>query len=119
MNAQVGALNAGNKEEKKNVTALQKDKTALEARIARTDAIVASIGGQLTEAEAKSLILKKLYDRANGELHRYLNAEKRGLIQLVENLWDKYAVSSRALETERTETLGTLNGFLSRLGYLP
>jgi type I restriction enzyme M protein len=118
VNAQLGALNAGNKEEKKKVTALQKDKTALEARIARTDALVASIGGQLTEAEAKSLILKRLYDLANQELNRYLNAEKRRLIQLVENLWDKYAVSSRALENARTETLTVLDGFLAGLGYL-
>ena len=33
-------------------------------------------------------------------------------------LWDKYAVSSRALETERTETLQVLDGFLTGLGYL-
>ena len=86
--------------------------------MAKTDALVASIGGQLTEAEAKTLILKKLYDLANQEPNRYLNAEKRRLIQVVENLWDKYAVSSRALEYERTETLKTLDGFLSGLGYL-
>jgi len=36
----------------------------------------------------------------------------------VENLLDKYAVSSRELESERAETLKTLDGFLSRLGYL-
>jgi len=40
------------------------------------------------------------------------------LIQSVENLWEKYALSNRALETERTETLETLDGFLSGLGYL-
>ena len=50
------------KEEKKKITALQKDKAALQARMAKTDALLASIGGQLTEAEAKTLILKKLYD---------------------------------------------------------
>lgn len=85
--------------------------------MAKTDALVASIGGQLTEAEAKTLILKKLYDLANQELNRYLNAEKRRLIQVVENLWDKYAVSSRALESDRAGTLKTLNGFLKGLGY--
>jgi len=40
------------------------------------------------------------------------------LIQSVETLWDKYAVSSRALEAERTETLTALDGFLTGLGYL-
>lgn len=45
-------------------------------------------------------------------------AEKRGLIQMVENLWDKYAIFSRELESERTNTLKTLDGFLKGLGYL-
>jgi type I restriction enzyme M protein len=35
----------------------------------------------------------------------------------VENLWDKYAVSSRELESRRAETLKTLDGFLKGLGY--
>jgi len=116
--AQLTALNEDNKEEKKKFTALKKDKISLQARMAKTDALVASIGGQLTETEAKTLILKKLYDLANQELNRYLNAEKRVLIQLVENLWDKYAVSSRTLESEQTKTLKALDGFLNALGYL-
>ena len=37
---------------------------------------------------------------------------------IVENLWDKYAVSSQALEAERESALATLNGFLTSLGYL-
>jgi len=77
-----------------------------------------AIGGQLTEAEARELILKKLYDLVTHELSRYLNAEKRRFIAVVENLWDKYAVSSRELESQRIETLKTLDGFLERLGYL-
>jgi type I restriction enzyme M protein len=115
--SQLAALDDGNKEEKKKITALQKDKAALQARISRTDALVTSVGGQLTEAEAKALILKKLFDVANQELNRYLNTEKRRLIQVVENLWLKYAVSSRALESGRSNTLRTLDGFLSALGY--
>ena len=107
-----------NKDDKKKITALNKDKAALEARLAKTDALLAAIGGQLTEEEARRLILKKLYDLASNELNRYLNAEKRGLIAAVENLWDKYAVSSRELERERAETLKKLNGFLEDLGYL-
>jgi type I restriction enzyme M protein len=107
------------KEEKKKISTLQMDKAALQARMGKTDALLASLGGQLTEAEAKMLILKKLYDLANQELKRYLNAEKRWLIQLVENLCDKYAVSSRTLEHDRSKTLKTLDGFLSGLGYLP
>ena len=115
---QISGLNPANKAEKKEITALEKDKAALQARLAKTDAAVASIGGALTEEEAKTLILKKLHDLVNQELNRYLNAEKRRLIQVVENLWDKYSVSSRVLESNRTETLATLDGFLKGLGYL-
>ena len=111
-------LDAANKDDKKKLAALNKDKAALVARIAKTDAILAAIGGRLTEEQARCLILKKLYDLASGELTRYLNAEKRGLVAAVENLWDKYAVSSRDLEAERTETLKKLDEFLKGLEYL-
>ncbi len=116
--AQLAGLDPGNKADKKTITALNKDQAALKARLAKTDTILAAIGGPLTEDEACDLILKKLYDLATNELNRYLNAEKRRLIALVENLWDKYAVSSRELETERSETLKTLDGLLKGLGYL-
>jgi type I restriction enzyme M protein len=115
----LAALDVAKKEDKKKISALQKDKAVLQARIAKTDALVASIGGRLSEAEAKTLILKKLCDLANQELNRYLNAEKRGLIQLIENLWDKYALSRHTLESNRCTTLMELDGFLHRLGYLP
>jgi type I restriction enzyme M protein len=37
---------------------------------------------------------------------------------VVENLWDKYAVPSRELESERSEILKVLDEFLSGLGYI-
>jgi type I restriction enzyme M protein len=117
VNAQLSDLDERKKEEKKRVTALQKDKAALLERLAKTDALLTSIGGQLTEAEAKALILKKLYDLANQELNRYLNAEKRRLIQAIENLWNKYAVSTRVLDAEREGTIKELNSFITALGY--
>ncbi len=116
--AQLAGLDPKRKADKKKITALKKDQAALKARLSKTDAIITAIGGQLTEAEARELILKKIYDLVSNELNRYLNAEKRRLIAVVENLWDKYAVSSRELESQRTETLKTLYGFLETLGYL-
>nr|QNO47052.1 hypothetical protein NBCJMJBN_00013 [Methanosarcinales archaeon ANME-2c ERB4] len=117
VDTQLTNLDPGNKADKKKITALNKDKAILEARLAKTDGILAAIGDQLTEEESRRLILKKLYDIVHQELNRYLNAEKRGLVQVVENLWDKYAVSSSELESERTETLKKLDGFLKGLGY--
>lgn len=112
------ALDEDKKDERKIVGALQKDKAVLQVRLDKTDALVTSIGGQLSEEDAKLLILKKLYDIATQELIRYLNAEKRVLVTLVENLWDKYAISFKALESQRTAALETLDGFLGGLGYL-
>jgi type I restriction enzyme M protein len=116
--AQIAELDPEKKEDKKKLNALQKDHAALEQRLAKTDALFTQIGGRLTDEEAKALILKKLHNLATHELNRYLNSAKRQLIQSVETLWDKYAVSSRALETARTETLKALDGFLTGLGYL-
>jgi type I restriction enzyme M protein len=115
--ATIRGLNPAVKEEKKKLTSLEKDKAALAQRIVRVDDLITAIGGQLTEMEAKHLILKKLHDIANKEQLRYLNAENRALLAIVENLWDKYAVSSQKLETAREGTLATLNDFLTRLGY--
>ena len=116
--AQLATLSEAKKDEKKQITALRKDQAALTARVQRADQVLADIGGQLTDEQAKTLILKKLHDLATAELHRYLNAEKRQLIAALENLWSKYAVSSKALEDERSKTLQTLDAFMAGLGYL-
>ncbi|ACK66969.1 type I restriction-modification system, M subunit [Rippkaea orientalis PCC 8801] len=116
--SQLTELDPSNKGEKTKITALNKDKTALELRLSRIDGLLTEIGGQLRDDEAKRLILKKLYDWVKDQLTRYLNGEKRVLVAKVENLWDKYAVSSRELEAQREETLGELNEFLSKLGYI-
>jgi type I restriction enzyme M protein len=115
---QIKGLNPNDKDDKKKITALEKDKAALQLRLSRIDGVLEAISGQMTDVEAKTLILKKLYDWVKEQLTRYLNAEKRVLIATVENLWDKYAVSSQELETERGKTLKTLDSFLSKLGYL-
>ena len=117
VDTQLAKLDENNKADKKKIAALNKDRGVLEKRLAKTDSILAVIGGPLTAMETKTLILKKLYDIANNELSRYLNAEKRGLIHVVENLWDKYIVSNRELANERNETIKTLDGFLNGLGY--
>jgi type I restriction enzyme M protein len=118
LESQMAELNPDDKNYKRSLTALTKDKSVLEVRLLRVDDLLEKIGGQLTTEEAKVLILQKLYDWVREQLTRYLNGAKRSLIAVVENLWDKYAVSSQELEAEREETLAELNEFLSKLGYL-
>lgn len=113
----IQTLNPALKDQKKKFIGLQKDLAALEKRLARIDDLLTAIGGQLGEQDAKRLILKKLHDYANKELLHYLNAEKRALLAIVESLWEKYAVPSETLETERETTLAALKDFLTGLGY--
>lgn len=100
-NSRMAGLDPNHKDTKRLTNALLKDIEAIKARIAQTDAVLSQIGGQITNEQARRLILKKLYDIVNVELNRYINAEKRVLIGGVENLWEKYAVSSEDLETAR------------------
>ena len=116
--ARLAELDPKKKADKKTITALAKDKEALSARVAQVDAVLKAIGGQISEAEARRLILKKIYDIARAELDRYLNAEKRVLVRAVENLWEKYAVSNGELETERNASLKKLDEYLYLMGYV-
>jgi type I restriction enzyme M protein len=116
--AEMAGLKPNDKDDKRKIAGLTKDKEALEKRLTRIDGLLVAIGGPLTMEEAKGLILQKLYDWVREQLTRYLNGAKRSLIALVEKLWDKYAVSSQELETQREETLRELNEYLSKLGYL-
>jgi type I restriction enzyme M protein len=119
IDVRLAALDPKSKANKKKIAALNKDKLTLAGRITKTDATIVEIGGQLSVDEARRLVLNKLFDIAQSELERYLGAEKRALIHGVENLWDKYSVSSQELELERTSTLQALNGFLTGLKYYP
>lgn len=115
---QIESLNPKNKEDKKKITFLNKDKETLENHISKTDELFQEIGGQLTVEETKRLILKKLYEIIKKELERYLNTEKRNLILALENLWDKYAISNQELEKRRNKTIKELDKYLKGLGYL-
>jgi type I restriction enzyme M protein len=117
--SQLSGLDPKDKADKKKIKAINKDKEILVARIFQTDAILAEIGGQLSDEEARRIILKKIYDIVRAELERYLNAERRGLIHGVESLWDKYAASNQMLQAKRKTTTGMLDEFLRGLRYLP
>ena len=56
-----------------------------------------------TESEAKDLLLEKFYDIIDEQVNRHLNAEKKEIIKIFENLWDKYKVSLATLKEERDE----------------
>ena len=119
--AQADARRAGldpkKKADKKIITALDKDTEALNARLAQVDAVLQAIGGRISDADARRLILKKIYDIARAELDRYLDAENRVLVRAIESLWEKYAVSLTRLEAARSDSMASLSTFLGSLGY--
>ncbi len=82
------------------------------------DTLLEEIGGKITIEESQKLILKKHFDIINDQLQRYLNAEKRALVNAYENLFDKYYTSAQAIELKREETMAELNDFLTQLNYL-
>ena len=71
----------------------------------------------LTEEEAKELLLEKFYEIIKQYLEKYLNAEKKELIRIFENLWDKYKVSLEQLKVEREKEVKKLDEFLTQLRY--
>ncbi len=71
----------------------------------------------LSEEETKELLLDKFYNLINEQLTRYLNTEKKEIIKIFENLWDKYKVSLLELNEERNREVKKLNEFLENLGY--
>ena len=116
--ARLAELDLKKKADKKTIAALDKDKEALNARLVQVDAVLKVIGGQISEVDARRLILKKIYDVARAELDRYLNAQKRVLVRVVEKLWEKYATAANELEEQRAATLTTMGDLLKGLRYL-
>jgi len=106
------------KEITKTYNARIKDGGILQAKLNSLDALLKEIGGMITTEESQKLILKKHFDIINDQLQRYLNAEKRGLVNAFENLFDKYFTSAKAIEQKRETTMAELNNFLTQLNYL-
>jgi len=92
--------------------------TLLIEKFENADIILESIGGMMSDDECRELILEKHHRLIGVELERYMNAEKRHIISLFDNLWDKYAVSHKAILGDRDTTFATLNQFLTELKYI-
>jgi type I restriction enzyme M protein len=71
-----------------------------------------------TDAEATKLVLKKFHALARSEMYRYLNSEKRQIVGIFENLWDKYKLSATHLTQQRDAAQQELSQYLVKLHYL-
>jgi len=111
------AISKPSKEEKKKINALKRDIKTLQARIDAIERLTEAVGGVITEAEARELILLKHHDLVRAQLERYLEAELRSLLMVLENLWSKYATPLETLENLRSELKMDLDRFLNQLQY--
>jgi len=67
--------------------------------------------------EAKQLILDRWQRTLHQTINGYLQAHSRGLLQAIENLYDKYTIPLHAILSEREKETALLNNFLTELGY--
>ncbi|MCE5237808.1 N-6 DNA methylase [bacterium] len=83
----------------------------------RKDDLVAEARGQVSEVEARRLILARFQRLLSAEFDAYLQRRNRNLLLAVEALWAKYAVTAAELVAEREQTSKQLGHYLAELGY--
>lgn len=106
------------KEPKKADKNLRDGIEAIDKRIEEISVLFDTIGGQVTNEECRELILLKHFSIISGEMHDYLDNERRALISAFENLHEKYAVSAEQIDKSRNEAMNNLNEALRALHYL-
>jgi len=97
---------------------LKKKRKSLNDSEKKLEEIVKEKKESLTEAEAKQILLEKFQELIEDQFNKYLKEEKKKLIRIFENLWDKYYYSLEELKRERNDEVEKLDNFLTKLGYL-
>ena len=101
------ALDGELKQLKANIREVEKQK----------DEMIAAARAKISEDEAKRLILERFQRLLTEQFDGYLRQYQRGFIAAVENLWQKYAVTTKQILAERDQEAAQLNSFLKELGY--
>ncbi|MCP4721540.1 MAG: N-6 DNA methylase [Desulfobacteraceae bacterium] len=92
-------------------------KTAIKTTENKRDELVASARKKISEDEAKVVIIERLKAVLLDTYQTYLKADLRACIKAVANLWDKYAVTAKKIEVQRSKASEQLKAFLIELGY--
>lgn len=108
-------------EELSRHTELENELKTLKANIRasekKKDDLVAAARGKISEEEAKGLILERFQRLLTEQYEGYLRQYQRTFIAAIENLWDKYAVTTKQILEERDKEAEKLNQYLVELGY--
>ncbi|MCK5492909.1 MAG: N-6 DNA methylase, partial [Candidatus Omnitrophica bacterium] len=72
---------------------------------------------KISEDEAKELILARWKKTLEETVMIYVNDHRRALINIIENMWDKYTTTLKEILNDRDQSAHELDGFLKELGY--
>ena len=105
--------------EKHNVLAkeLRELKANIKAVESKKDELVDAARAQITEEEAKELILNRWLSKLQMQYKSYVKAFINQYTYDVQNLYSKYDVTIKAILKSRDDDAKQLNGFLMKLGY--
>jgi len=102
-------------------SALEDELKSLKAGIKQVekqkDDLVTQARAKISVDEAKTLILERLQRVLTERYNSYLRQYQRSFVAAIENLWDKYAVTTQQILAERDEAATQLDSFLKELGY--
>jgi type I restriction enzyme M protein len=73
---------------------------------------------ELSPDDLQQLVLRILRTDLTDHLDSYVAKQRRVVVSALENWWDKYAVTIKAVEVERDKTTAQLEYFLEELGYV-
>ena len=83
----------------------------------KRDELVESARVKISNDEARIVIVERLRQVLMNTYEAYLRADQRACIKAIGNLWSKYAVTARTIESERDVASKQLKSFLVELGY--
>ena len=81
------------------------------------DELVQSAREKISTDEARTVIIERLRKTLMEIYETYLRADQRACVRAIENLWEKYAVTAKEIETARDTAARDLQAFLVELGY--
>lgn len=84
---------------------------------AKRDELVLKARENISEDEARTVIVERLRQILMDTYAAYLRADQRACVKALENLWSKYAVTAKSIEADRDAASTQLRRFLLELGY--
>ncbi len=101
--------------------ALEDEAKDLKAKIKATEnkksALVEEARAKISNDQARVIIIIRLGNVLKDIYNAYLHNYQRSCILAIENLWNKYAVTAKQIESDRKDATEKLKTFLVELGY--